>query len=126
MTIEALECVTAGTDMPLISSMTSVVDIGASPAPKETQTTQEILIKFTEVWLETVDKDLSQWPCLCSQSYFYQLGAFYFFCRVGPLHNHTLLIQPLEWSKHTLQDHAPIRRCLLCKLICAASPKGAQ
>jgi hypothetical protein len=84
MTIEALECVTAGTDMPLISSMTSVVDIGASPAPKETQTTQEILIKFTEVWLETVDKDLSQWPCLCSQSYFYQLGAFYFFVEWDP------------------------------------------
>ncbi len=57
MTIEALEGVTAGTDMPSTSSATSVVDPGASPAPKETRVTQEILGKFAEEWLETVHKE---------------------------------------------------------------------
>ena len=57
ITIEAPEGVTAGTDMPSTSSATSVVDPGASPAPKETRVTQKILGKFAEEWLETVDKE---------------------------------------------------------------------
>ena len=84
MTIEALG-VAAGTDIPTTSSVTSIADSDASPGPKETQTTQEILAPFplladvSHIHLNLVFLLLLA-PSCCCWSLFWMYMLFYLLC----------------------------------------------